>query len=87
MPFYHAHKENEETYIIVGGAGQMQVDGEVFDVKEGSIVRVSTPGMRAIRNTSNEPLYYICVQAREGSLNIDTVEDGIPGDKPVMWPD
>lgn len=86
VPFYHAHKENEEAYIFVGGSGEMQIDGEVFPVKEGSIVRVSTKGVRVLRNTSNEPLYYVCVQAREGSLNIDTFEDGVRIDDPVKWP-
>lgn len=86
VPYYHAHTENEEAYIFVGGSGEMQIDGEVFSVKEGSIVRISTKGMRALRNTSNEPLYYICVQAREGSLNVDTFEDGIRGEAPVKWP-
>lgn len=87
VPFYHQHKENEEAYIFVGGEGQMQVDGETFPVKEGTIVRVSTEGSRCLRNNSSEPLYYLCVQARQDSLNIDTFEDGVRGDAPVSWPD
>jgi mannose-6-phosphate isomerase-like protein (cupin superfamily) len=86
VPFYHQHKENEEAYIFIGGSGEMQIDGEVFPVKEGSIVRISTAGSRTLRNTSNEPLYFLCVQAREGSLNIDTFDDGIKSDAPVVWP-
>lgn len=86
VPFYHQHKENEEAYIFIGGEGQMQIDGETFPVKEGSIVRIDTEGSRTLRNTGNEPLYYICVQAKQGSLNIDTFEDGIRSDAPVVWP-
>jgi mannose-6-phosphate isomerase-like protein (cupin superfamily) len=86
IPFYHQHKENEEAYIFVGGSGQMQVDGDTFDVQEGSIVRVGTAGSRVLRNTSTEPLYYICVQARENSLNQATIEDGIKSDASVNWP-
>jgi mannose-6-phosphate isomerase-like protein (cupin superfamily) len=86
VPFYHQHKENEEAYIFVGGSGEMQVDGETFEVKEGSIVRIGTAGSRVLRNTGKEPLYYICVQAKENSLNIDTFEDGVPSDKAVTWP-
>ena len=87
VPFYHQHKENEEAYIFIKGKGQMQIDKDTFDVEEGSIVRVSTKGSRCLRNNSSEELQYICVQAKENSLNIDTFEDGIPGSEPVSWPD
>ncbi len=85
VSFYHQHKENEELYIFVGGKGQVQVDGEIIDVSEGSCVRISPNGVRTWRNNSDEDLYYIVIQARDGSLNIDTFEDGIPGDKEVTW--
>jgi mannose-6-phosphate isomerase-like protein (cupin superfamily) len=86
-PFLHAHKANEEAYIFVKGNGQLQVDGEYIDVEEGSIVRIGTPGLRAIRNNSSEDLYFIVVQAKEGSLGDDTFGDGIPSDDPVNWPE
>lgn len=86
VPFYHAHKQNEEAYIFIGGQGQMQVDGELIEVAEGSIVRVSTQGSRTLRNTGAEPLYYICVQAKENSLTQETFQDGIPSQDPVTWP-
>jgi mannose-6-phosphate isomerase-like protein (cupin superfamily) len=87
MPFYHSHKENEEAYIFIGGTGEMQIDGEIIPVKEGSIVRISTQGERTLRNTSNEPLYYICVQAREKSLNSNDISDGVKIDRAVTWPE
>lgn len=87
VPFYHQHKENEEAYIFIGGKGQMQIDGDTFDVEEGTIVRVSPNGSRTLRNNSNSDLYYICVQAKDGSLNLETFEDGIKSDKPVVWTD
>lgn len=88
VPFYHQHKENEEAYIFIGGEGQMQIDGEVFPVKEGTIVRVNTDGSRSLRNTSgSEPLYFLCIQARQNSLNIDTFEDSIRSEQPVVWPE
>ena len=46
IPFRHKHRENEEVYIFVRGRGQFQVDGEVFDVEEGSVVRVAPAGVR-----------------------------------------
>jgi mannose-6-phosphate isomerase-like protein (cupin superfamily) len=86
VPFYHQHKDNEEVYIIVGGCGQMQIDEQVFDVEEGSVIRISTQGSRCIRNNSNEELHYICIQAKENSLVQETFEDGVRSDKRVSWP-
>ena len=85
VPFKHAHKKNEELYVFVGGKGQMQVDGEIFDVEEGTVVRVAPGGFRTWRNTSDNDLYYICVQARDGSLDGDTFNDGIPSDEKPSW--
>ncbi|MBX9940844.1 MAG: cupin domain-containing protein [Candidatus Obscuribacterales bacterium] len=86
VPFYHQHRENEEAYIFLGGSGEMQIDGEVFAVEEGTIVRVSPAGSRTLRNISDSDLYYICVQAKDGSLNSETMEDGIKSADPVIWP-
>ena len=86
VPFSHQHKENEEVYIFVQGKGQMQIDHEVIDVAEGSIVRVAPQGLRTWRNTSNEPLVYVVVQVRENSLRQHTFEDGIPNMDPINWP-
>jgi mannose-6-phosphate isomerase-like protein (cupin superfamily) len=85
-PYCHQHKANEEVYIFIKGRGQMQVDGQTIDVEEGSIVRVATGGARSLRNTSDGELQYICIQAKENSLEADTFEDGIRLDKPVEWP-
>jgi hypothetical protein len=38
------------------------------------------------QHKESEELQYICVQAKENSLNIDTFEDGIPATDPVTWP-
>ena len=75
VPFFHSHRENEENYIILSGAGKFQVDNEVFDVAGGSVVRVSTRCDRNIKCTSANPLTYICIQAREGSLGNCTAGD------------
>ena len=75
VPFYHSHKENEENYIILSGAGKFQVDDQVFDIAEGSVIRVATNCDRNIKCTSAEPLVYICIQAKEGSLGGYTMTD------------
>lgn len=75
VPFFHSHKENEENYIILSGAGKFQVNDDVFDISEGSIIRVSTNCDRNIKCTSEKPLTYICIQAKENSLGNFTMTD------------
>lgn len=75
VPFFHSHKANEENYIILSGAGRFQVDDEVFDVAEGSVIRVSTGCDRNIKCTSSGPMTYICIQAKDGSLEQYTATD------------
>lgn len=76
QPYFHIHKKNEETYIVLKGYGFFQVDGEVFDIKEGSVVRVAPEGVRGIRNDSNDTMIYMVVQSKENSLEEYTTGDG-----------
>jgi mannose-6-phosphate isomerase-like protein (cupin superfamily) len=85
MPIYHTHKENEEVYIFIQGQGQVSVDDEVIDVKEGSIVRIAPEGKRVWRNTADEPLVYIIIQVREHSLQQYSLEDADVPNEPVTW--
>ena len=75
VPFFHTHKENEENYIILSGEGKFQVGSDVFDVAEGSVVRVSTNCDRNLKCTSAQPMTYVCIQAKEGSLGGYTMTD------------
>lgn len=75
VPFFHSHKNNEENYIILSGAGKFQVNDTVFDIAEGSVVRVSTHCDRNLKCTSEQPMTYICIQAKEGSLGGYTATD------------
>lgn len=75
VPFFHSHKNNEENYIILSGNGKFQVDDEVFEIGEGSVIRVATNCDRNLRCTSSQPLTYICIQASEGSLGGYTMTD------------
>ena len=75
VPFFHSHKANEENYIILSGAGRFQVNDDVFDIAEGSVVRVSSGCDRNLKCTSAEPMVYICIQAKDGSLGGYTMTD------------
>jgi mannose-6-phosphate isomerase-like protein (cupin superfamily) len=86
FPFYHKHQQNEEVYLFLSGAGNFSVDERVTEIREGSVVRVAPDGVRCFRNTSAEPMLYVVVQAKQGSLEQWTAGDGvgIPGE--VVWP-
>ena len=61
------------------------VDGQVFPVAEGTVVRVSPSGLRSVRNTGTQPLLMLCVQYRGQTFTADDVADGeILPDK-VQW--
>ena len=75
VPFFHSHDANEENYIILSGAGRFQVDDEVFDIAEGSVIRVAPGRDRNLKCTSAEPMVYICIQAKAGSLEGYTMTD------------
>lgn len=87
MPFLHTHREHEEIYLFISGQGEFMVDEQVFKVGEGSVVRVSPSGVRAYRNTGSEPLHFIVLQVKEGSLSAGTIEDGVRVDQPLRWPE
>lgn len=85
LPFFHAHKQNEEQYIILTGSGQFQVDDDVFAIASGSVVRVATAGKRSLRCTSKESLRYLCIQAKTDSLEQWTMDDGIIIEQEAKW--
>ncbi|GAX91574.1 cupin domain-containing protein [Effusibacillus lacus] len=87
VPFYHSHKENEELYLFIKGKGQFQIDGEILDVEEGTVIRVAPEGVRTWRNHSTEDLYYVVIQAKANSLTAYTATDGVIPDKKVEWPE
>lgn len=83
--FLHSHKTHEELYIFVSGNGEFQVDGNVFAVSEGSVVRVAPKGVRAVRNNGNEPLIMICIQCKSNTFNESDIKDGEMMAGKVTW--
>ena len=68
VPFNHKHKQNEEIYIVLKGEGIITVDGEKVSVKEGSCVKIDPKSVRTIENTGDSEFQFICIQAKENSL-------------------
>jgi mannose-6-phosphate isomerase-like protein (cupin superfamily) len=61
---FHSHKENEELYIVTKGEGEMQLDDEIFPLKEGTVIRIEPNVVRNLRSSPNSGLQFVCVQAR-----------------------
>ena len=76
VPFVHAHKQNEELYIITDGDGELFIDGEVIKVSKGDAVRIDPDGKRCFKAGKNG-IKMICIQTKRGSLEQYTMTDGV----------
>jgi len=85
IPFIHQHKRHEEIYVFLKGSGQFQVDESVFDVSEGSVIRVSPNGKRTYRNNSENTLIFMCIQCQNNSIDSYFIEDGFRADGEILW--
>ena len=83
--FLHTHQTHEELYIFVSGKGEFQVDGQVFPVGEGSVVRVAPEAKGSVRNNGTEPLIMICVQYKAQTFTAQDAADGQLLQEPVKW--
>lgn len=78
IPFVHAHKQNEEVYLIVRGEGRFVIDGDELALEAGDFVRISPEGRRQIF-AGADGLTYICIQTKVNSLEGYTASDAIIG--------
>lgn len=83
--FLHTHKTHEELYFFLGGSGEFQVDGQIFPVSEGSVVRVAPDGKRSVRNNGTEPLIMLCVQYKGDTFTPEDAQDGNILNEAVKW--
>ena len=85
--FLHSHKTHEELYFILRGEGEYQVDGEVFPVTEGSIIRVAPEGKRALKNTGKDEMLMLCIQYKANSFaeNDTPAGDGVILNEELKW--
>lgn len=89
--FTHSHVEQEEAYIVVKGAGVMQVNDEIIDLVKGDVVRVSATAKRALK-AKEAGMFVICAGAvpmgypKEANARY-LIDDGIPhyDDIPVWY--
>ena len=75
----HQHREQEEAYVIVAGSGRINLDGEVHELREWDVVRVSPSVVRAFE-AGPDGIEFVAI----GS---DRPEGGDGAQAPVEWPD
>ena len=86
MPFVHRHRENEEVYLFLDGAGEFQADGELHPIQPGSCFRCAPAVGRAWRNTGSTPLVFVVIQAKDESYGpLGHTQDGELVREPVLW--
>ena len=85
VPFVHAHKQNEEVYLILSGQGLFYLDGEELTVREGDVLRVDPAARRGVKADANTSLRFVCIQAKTNSLTQFTETDGVPAEGKPSW--
>ncbi len=77
VPFVHAHKQNEEIYLVFEGAGEIVLDGERVPLAAGDALLVKPAARRQIFASSDAGIGYVCVQVKEHSLDAFTAGDAV----------
>ena len=86
LPFLHRHRTNEELYIFLGGTGEFEADGETLPIQPGTCIRCARAVARSWRNTGDEPLRFLVIQAPEGNYRSEgTTTDGEPAEGNPKW--
>ena len=65
----HSHPKSEEVIYIVSGSGKVMIEGEVTDVKTGSLVLFEQGKVHMLKNTGSTEMKVICVFAPATSLD------------------
>tara|TARA_B100000614_G_C14539663_1_gene489783 strand:- start:23 stop:409 length:387 start_codon:yes stop_codon:yes gene_type:complete len=72
----HAHPEGEELIYFISGTGQVWIDGEIGDVRPGSVVLFEQGKVHMVRNTCDEEMKVVCFFAPPtGLANYEMHED------------
>jgi mannose-6-phosphate isomerase-like protein (cupin superfamily) len=76
----HRHRTQEEVYFVASGTLQFKLEEEVFDVNEGTVVRVSPEIARSVWNAGPDDAVLIIVSRRSDDPreDVETVEEFWP---------
>ena len=75
VPFIHAHKNNEEIYVVFSGKGKVVVDGETVELTAGDWIRIAPAGQRQFFAAEDSAISFACIQVKENSLESYTMDD------------
>jgi quercetin dioxygenase-like cupin family protein len=78
-PFAHSHREQEEAYVVVAGAGRMLLDDDIRDLSQWDVVRVAPEVVRAFE-AGPDGLDVIAIGGPKPQDG-----DGVPAE--AEWPD
>lgn len=59
----HFHRESEETYYILGGVGEMVIEGKEFELHPGQACLIEPGETHQIFNRQEEDLVFLAVSA------------------------
>ncbi len=85
VPFVHAHKNNEEIYVILDGKGYLYIDGKEIAIAKGDAFRVDPKGERCIKASEDSSINFMCIQVKADSLDGFTLDDGIITQTKPSW--
>lgn len=77
VPFVHAHKQNEEIYMVVSGKGKAVIDGETVELTAGDWLRVAPAAKRQFSAAEDSAISFVCIQVKENSLEGYTADDAL----------
>lgn len=77
VPFFHAHKQNEEICGVPEGSGVAIIDGEKVALKAGDWLRADPKAGRKFPAAANDGIKYVCIHVRAGSLSRHTAVDAV----------
>ena len=75
LPFGHKHKNQEEIYVLVGGAARMKIEDEVKDLKPWDAVRVHKDTMRSMEAGGEGAEFLIVGAPNTGPGDAEMVQD------------
>lgn len=77
VPFVHSHKQNEEIYGVVSGAGKAVIDDEEIALTAGDWMRIAPAAKRQFFAAEDTGITLVCIQVKENSLEGFTSDDAV----------
>lgn len=73
----HSHPHGEEVIYLVSGSGRVWIDGEIGEVRTGSMVLFPQGKPHMLQNTSDEVMKVVCFFAPATSLDNYQMFEGL----------